>query len=613
MSGLGFLCLLGDAGDAAARLCADIAAHAQPGDEVILVDDTGPVVNFHTSAVVRHFGAMQGWPPDVRVHLISTGVRGAGDTGIAVNLALAEARVERLIVLPGQARLGPGFAAVRAAAEGHDLLVAAVTAPEVIGPKSASAHLGRLIFARDLAAGLTCAEGGDAGGDLRLLAGLLARAERPGVCDDVLAHLPPLPPVTPDWLDQWRAHLPDAVGLLEEALEGACVGTRAIMGAALAQVPGEDALLAEARRLGAGAFRTPIAAPAVLSGAPIRIANPGRHGHRSPLGYAALRPLWAGVAELVSEPDKADLIIYAHPWDVNDMGEDVARALDKRPEVPLALLSEEPFWDSLFSPDPVARSVTLSAAHLGQVVLEQRNHHTSPVFDFDRIPYFLLTDPAYAARYVRMFTRNAALSAQDWQAGFAARAKQAVFMAERRDEAFHDITIAAAGIVGLCAWRTRLAEGYRTGKVARLGASWQEEAAPRQHLPDWHADKLAQLDGAARFISGVENTHQPTYLSEKLFDAFACGARPLYLAQPSHRLHGMGLPAAAWVNLAGMTPDQAVRSVDAAPWDAGFYAAYAQAQSLLAALWCDPAVIKAEQARLGRALRAELVQLVAKG
>ncbi len=40
---------------------------------------------------------------------------------------------------------------------------------------------------------------------------------------------------------------------------------------------------------------------------------------------------------------------------------------------PLVLMSEEPFWDSLRSPDPLAWRITVPAAHLGARGLHQVN------------------------------------------------------------------------------------------------------------------------------------------------------------------------------------------------------------------------------------------------
>lgn len=612
-STLAFVITARDAGDALWPLAEDIAAHVRAGDQVIWVDDSGPGAAFHTSAVIGRFAALRGWPDGVRVDHISTGTRGQGDHGIALNLGLDAAMADRIILLPGTARLADGFAAARHRAEADDLDL--ITGPG--GPKD----LGAMILRRSLTRGLRAAEGYDSGGPLPFLNGLQRAAERPETRhetqDTPIAHLPPLDRLSPHWVALWgqeaAGNLAWALTLLPARLARLPVGGRAMFGAELAKAvpagPLPDVSGAEiaraARDDGPEAFRLP--APAVAQPARLRLHLAGPHAHRMPLSYPALTPLWSDAAELTSDPTKADAVLYAHPRDLSEMATDVAEALDKRPNISLALLSEEPFWDTLFSPDPLSEQVMIEMP-LGMRAVQQRNHHTSRVFDFDRIPYFLLTDDRYAIRYGRMFQRNAALTPAEWKTAFAQRPLDAAFMAERRSEPFHDLAHPSGSIIGLCAWRTRLAEGAQ-GRVARLGASWQD-VPKRQTLDDWHAAKLAELDGQARVISGLENTHQPTYLSEKVFDAFACGARPLYMAGPAHRLGGMGLPQGAWVNLWGLTSDAAVAEVAGLDWDDGFYAAYAEAQQHLAALWSDAAILQAERSRLSRALVADLVGLV---
>ena len=609
MSRFGFLVILRDSGIAAYDLCRDIAAVAQSGDEVILLDDSGPGVAFHTSQVAARFGAMEGWPDGVEVRLTSTGARGLGDEGTAVALALDQARTEHLIVLPGRARLqADGFRAARSLAQGVDLVVAAVASPDPIPPQTPSSHLGRLIFRRSLAEGLLCVQGEAGGGTLPLVVGLQSRAQSPALSDTLMSRLPPLAEINPDYLSVWEGIYRDtpqtALDLLPEQITQAGVGARLVLAAGLA-------------RLGVTSHpsvgRVRVADPPPVGRAKIKIALEGPHAHRTPLAYGALSDLWENDAEIITDPNKANLIVYAHLRDLDAMRPEVAGALGKRPDIPVALLSEEPFWDTLFSPDPLAQVVTVQAAHYGFLRVYQCNHHTSPVFDFERIPYFLLTDPAYAMRYAAMFARNAKLSPQDWETAFQTRAQGTVFMAERRPEPFHDLTHPGGEIVGLCAWRTRLAEAVQGDKVARLGASWGGDAPQRQMLDDWHADKLAQLDGQVQILSGLENTHQPTYLSEKLFDAFACGARPLFMGGPAHKVHGLGLPPEAWVNLWGYSSDAAASHVDALTWDKSFYRAYSGAQSVLAQLWGDAEVLTSERARLGRALRAELHMLADSG
>jgi hypothetical protein len=624
MTGFGFLCLTRDAGAAAWDLCADVAAAACPGDRVVVVDDGGDPAS---AAWTGRFAAMQGFGPGVAVTRIVTGVRGAGDDAIAANLALAAAAADpglsHVLVLPGRARLDPdGLAGVRALAGAGDpalVLAPARLADPLTGwqgeARQDAPHPGRMILARRLFAGpdaLRADEGRAAGGMLGFVWRAMAMAGPGGILRSARA-IATLPrPDTPG-----AAWLEAALALAEGGDQGLHEWLWRALAAGLdGAVPG--AVLALAGPLAGFARACPPPpglepatllqpappAPALTGRAPLRLACLGRHRHRMPPVYPAFAPLWEGRLEQAA-PEAADLVLFAHPQDPLALDPATARAIAGKTTL---LFSEEPFWDSLFSPDPLACRVTLRAAHLGGIGVHQLNHHTSAVFATGRLPYVTLTEPRFATAYARLFPRNAALTPADWTAAFAARPLQAAFMAERRPEAFHDMALPDGGILGLCAWRTRLAEGYGTGRVARFGASWQG-GPTRFELDDWHADKLARLDGEARLISAIENTHQPAYVSEKLSDAFACGARPLYLAGPGHRVHDIGLPPGAWVNLWGLSSDSAPAVIDRAPWDADFAAAYAQAQAHLAGLWTAPALIAAERDRIGRAVLADLARL----
>ena len=342
-----------------------------------------------------------------------------------------------------------------------------------------------------------------------------------------------------------------------------------------------------------------LAAPARVGAARIALHLVGRHAVRCPFAYPALAGLHQDWTRFEDDPARADLIVAAHPLDLWDIEPVWAERAYARPK---ALISEEPFWDSLFSPDPTAETVLLPAAHWGEARLAQLNHHRSALFDFDRIPYFLFTDAGLIPRLAALFARNARHGTADWRRAFATRPQRLVFMAERRDERFHDLALREAGLVGLSAWRSRVA--LAAGEAAvRLGASWQGGAS-RFELADWHADKLARLDGQTVTLSALENTTQPTYLSEKLFDAFAVGARPLYSAPPGHGAFRLGLPAASWLNAHGLTEAETAARALAAP-PRGFFAAYAEAQRHLAALLADRALLAAERQRMAAALRAE--------
>lgn len=648
-----FLYLARDAGSTFADLARDIAAAARPGDHVLILDDSG---SGETAPRIGRFLAEEGWPAGVTGQSLVTGARGAGDLGVAINLGLAALAIPgaapdpaRLLCLAAGSRLdAAALAAARAQADagGHDLVLLpwaqwsldhgrplpgpeAAAWPAIPGETAVARALRiapplqGLMADRRLWAGLRATEGRGSHGDLALVWRLLGRADRPLVTERPLGHRPHPPDPGPDLFLAaadlaatgpvariWCAtHLP-------RWLTGLTPGGRgAILTAAAGQKQSLQANIetdhidlfqrGDTRGLAAHLPRPP-GAPQRAGRARLRIYLAGRHAARGlmPFAWPALVPLWADHAERVDSPAGADLILWAHPQD--PAADDTAlsgRAVQ-------ALFSEEPFWDTIFGPDALARRIRVPGPRGASVDLHQVNHHRSAVFAFDRIPYFLLTRPLYAERYAALFARNARLTPADWGAAFAARPAAPVFMAERRPEAFHDIHRPEGDLIGLCAWRTRLAEALP--RARRIGASWGTGAS-RFTLTDWHQDKLDLLDGKARVLSAVENTHQPDYISEKLFDAFACGARPLYLASPGHRLHDLGLPEDSWVNLWGLTSAAAadvVAGLDApARWDAAFLAAYAEAQARLAALWTDPAVIAAERARLGRALVAELRRL----
>lgn len=662
-----FLCLTRHAGSTLADLARDVAAAARPGDHVLMLDDSGaPPGGGDTARRIGRFLAEEGWPQGVTGATLITGTPGDGDLGVAFNLALAQLAIPgaapspaRVLMLAGGTRLEAApLNAARALADqgGHDLVLLpwrewsldharplpGIEAADWPARPGESARdrarrllppMQSLLFDRALLSGLRAEEGRQGQGLLPLVWDLLARAQHPGFAKTALGHRPQAPDLAPDLpqvIDALLARAPEAAGplagwLAREARRLAPGPRAALLSAVQNASP--------AARLGAGRqgaaqsvqgvtlpgqitpetvqLMTVFRAENRLETAPLtgrarlRFHAAGRHARLMPVSWPALRDLWQDVAEQVSDPRQADLVLWAHPQDPKE-----DQGLATLQPVPQALLSEEPFWDTIFGPDPLARRITVAGPRGAQVGLHQVNHHRSPIYAFDRIPYFLLTRPEYAARYARLFARNAALSAEDWQQAFTARPRDLVFMAERRPEPYHDVAWPAGDILGLCAWRTRLAEAMADTAMPgeRIGLSWKNGGS-RFTLTDWHADKLVQLDGQLRWLSALENTHQPTYLSEKFFDALAIGARPIAMASPGHRLQDMGVPAQAFLNLWGMDEAEAVQAILTAPWDAAFFAAYVEAQQAMARLWTDASLITAERSRLSRALGTELQRL----
>lgn len=336
----------------------------------------------------------------------------------------------------------------------------------------------------------------------------------------------------------------------------------------------------------------------------IRIYTTGRHAGRSPLSCAALWPLFDGKVVHVHTPNEADLYLFAHVEDIQHAPREMVEDWRQRRR-PVVLLSEEPFWDTIWTKTPLAPTLYVDSA-FGALPVRQLNHHTSDIFRFDRIPYYLLTHHRFANAYTSRFARNAALSARDWQDRLARATVDIGFMFERRPEPFHDVTWPEGDIIGLCAWRTRLAETCRGAGVQRWGASWGQGISRFNLETDWHLDKLVRLDGACRLLGALENTHQPDYLTEKLFDAFACGAVPVYYAGPRHRIHDVGLPEGSWINLHGLTPDAAAVCLGDWRLDPDTADAMRKAQDRLQRLFEPPATWQAERDRLGRAVLVAL-------
>ena len=343
----------------------------------------------------------------------------------------------------------------------------------------------------------------------------------------------------------------------------------------------------------------------------IRIHLSGPHARRSPFAYPALAPLFTSTIAQVDNPDEADLFLFSHILDLGDMAFDIVESWRKRPR-PVVILSEEPFWDTIWGGRPTER-VILAETRWGLVPTMQVNHVTSSVFRHDRIPYYLLTNHRFAAAYGARFPQLARRTPHAWREALHAAPWDVTFIFERRPERFHDAAWPEASLFGLCAWRTDLAELCPPDRTERLGPSWQ--GGPRRtELADWFIDKIVRLDGRARLVGAVENTHHPDYLTEKLFDAFLCGARPIYWAAPDHRIHDLGLAAPAWVNLHGLDATEAAEKAlaegsRAAVTDETTDALHETAVAL-ANLFAAPSAWVAERARLAAALPAELERVL---
>ena len=342
----------------------------------------------------------------------------------------------------------------------------------------------------------------------------------------------------------------------------------------------------------------------------MRLHLMGRHAHRIPLAYPAYRALAKGI-EFVSVPAEADFIVFGFVIDVAAQADAIAEALRRNPGISLVVLSEEPLWDTMWTPDYRNRHQHVVIGER-KVAVHLLNHFTTRIFDFDRFPYFVTTDDRYFARYQALFSRNAARSEQEWLSHWAKASVSAAFVAERRLDRSFSFELPALDTWGLCEYRTRVAAAVTAPDALRIGQGWDGTNERRQALPDWHLDKLATLDGRARFVSSLENTHQPAYLTEKLFDAYAVQGIPLYYASPKHRVNSI-VPKGSFFNLFGQTPEDAAIALQSPHRDRVLATAYREAQLALQRLFTKADLYIEERARLIAAIAAELRHIQTQG
>ncbi|WP_223634917.1 glycosyltransferase family 10 domain-containing protein [Rhodobacter sp. TJ_12] len=311
---------------------------------------------------------------------------------------------------------------------------------------------------------------------------------------------------------------------------------------------------------------------------------------------------------LTDRPEQADILFISHPKELDQIPQILPITL--APGQKLVLLSEEPFWDTVWGRDPLRRHQLLQTPD-GPVPVTVLNHCTSTLYEFDEIPYFLLTNHHFSTRYGLWFRRNATRSAADWAAHFHTVPLQAAFLMRYRLDPFYDATFAEDTVFSLNNRRTEIARACHGPGMLREGTGWGD-TPPRQSLPDWHLDKFLHLNRRCRFLGAIENTHQTHYISEKIFDAWAVGAIPLYEARPGHRVHDLARPG-SWLNTDGMAPADIphIMTQTATTMKTEGFEAYAAQQARLARLFSDPGPLHRELNRLHAALLREFNAVLA--
>jgi len=336
----------------------------------------------------------------------------------------------------------------------------------------------------------------------------------------------------------------------------------------------------------------------------------GKHQHRTPLSYPAFHPYLPAGLIPVDLADNPDVLVFGYVQDFHESFNLIQEARQHNEKLKVVVLSEEPFWDTLWSGDYTQRE-TERVINGASISYHAVNHTNSRVYEYRKIPYIVTTEDAFFARYSMLFRRNAACSERDFRRIWGRAAVNSAFYAESRLADKFAYAHPENDVQGLCQFRSRLAQLALEAdpeKTVVVGKGWHT-GAPRQKLPDWHLDKLAALDSQSHFISALENTHQPHYTTEKLFDAYACRGIPLYWASPNHSIKHW-LPMDSYINLYGQTPEEALETIQSFVDDQAFMEQYRAAQSELAERFGNAGHLAAERQRVAKAVFDTLSDIV---
>ena len=332
----------------------------------------------------------------------------------------------------------------------------------------------------------------------------------------------------------------------------------------------------------------------------------GRHSHRTPLSYAPFRALIGSRLEFVGKPQQADIVISGFNIDLCENGEILLPLHDGTSKPNFLILSEEPLWDITWGSTPLGQQ---GCALVGDTEISYSflGHENSSIFDFERIPYFVLTNNTFPVRYANLISRFTQRSPREMLAMWHSSAVRSAFFLEKRKGECYSLSFPERDVRALSAYRTEVAELSDGPGVLRVGKGWDNELR-RQDLPDWHLDKLAHLDGRTRVLSAFENVHQRLYITEKIFDAFAVGAVPAFWAGPQHRVFDL-IPPESMINCYDLTAQRSAEQISSFTLDISFAQAWLDTAAQLVSLFKDRKVIHAERRRVVEATLKCILEL----
>ena len=290
----------------------------------------------------------------------------------------------------------------------------------------------------------------------------------------------------------------------------------------------------------------------------IRYILAGKHSNRTPLSYSMLHSINKGNGlEEVFSLQNADVIISGFNIDLPSMS---FHASQEQANVPVVIISEEPLWDLTWSGFEQLSDLKNNTHVSDGCIYNHLGYFNTDIFDFKSVPYFLLTDSNYISRYLLRYKSILDLDSRQLLKHWESLANSVAFMHEFRDSHKYDLTHPQDDIYGLSGFRCEVAKKVAVTNRFINGKGWKEQNQTRQSQVDWHLDKLTLLDSRYLIVSALENVHFRSYITEKVFDAYACRSVPLYYASPNHYIHRL-LPNGSFINLFGLTSSDAAERI----------------------------------------------------
>ena len=256
----------------------------------------------------------------------------------------------------------------------------------------------------------------------------------------------------------------------------------------------------------------------------------------------------------------------------------------------IVILSEEPLWDSTNDNNP-SQKINFNenlCLNNNEIQIFQINHFNSNIYDFLKIPYFLTTDDNFYLRYNFYFKRNFNLITENNLLDNLKK-KNILFLNEKRTYYDFNNNLLSLLSLNLNFYRTLLAnEIHQSGcdDIVIKGKGWQSQKQKRQNLHDWHLDKLVRYDQKFTFFSSLENTHYKNYITEKIFDAFACLSIPLYFMDDTSFLDKIAYNS-SYINLSNCSIQEAIEKIESFRIDKNFYSNYLNTQKNLMVLFSN--------------------------